>query len=224
MRKRFGRQLVLGGVSCTFPGGCVSLLVGPNGAGKSTLLGILSTLSRPTSGEVTYDDVGHLEAETLMRGRIGQVDHAPMLYRQMSGRENLLFFAQMYGVPCAEAAVEVWLDRVGMTDHAGRPVRQLSRGMIQRLALARALLHDPAVLLLDEPFTGLDQQAIGLLREELAAAGEAGKVVILTTHELDAVDGLCGQLLVLRDGLVAANIEEPGMDAKRVREHYHAAL
>ena len=224
MRKTFGRQVVLAGVSCTFPRGCVSLLVGPNGAGKSTLLRILSTLSRPTSGEVTYDEVGHLEAETLLRGRIGQVDHAPMLYRQMSGRENLLFFARMYGVPDPEATVEAWLDRVGLAGHAKRPVRQLSRGMIQRLALARALLHDPALLLLDEPFTGLDQEAIKLLREELAAAGEAGKVVILTTHELDAVDGLCGQLLVLREGRVAAQIEEPGMDAERVREHYHAAL
>ena len=224
MRKVFGRQVVLSGVNCTFCRGRVSLLLGPNGAGKSTLLSILSTLSRPTSGEVTYGDVGHEEAETTMRGRIGQVDHAPMLYRQMSGHENLLFFARMYGVAQPEAEVDAWLERVGMTRHARRPVGQLSRGMIQRLALARALLHDPALVLMDEPFTGLDREATGLLREELTAAGEAGKVVILTTHELDAVDGLCGQLVVLGGGRVVADIEEKGMATARVKEHYHATL
>ena len=224
VRKVFGRHVALGGVSCAFTRGRVNLLVGPNGAGKSTLLAILSTLSRPTTGEVLYGDVSHREAETSMRGLIGQVDHAPMLYRQMSGRENLMFFARMYGVPDAEATVDAWLERVGMADHAGRAVRQLSRGMIQRVALASALLHDPAVLLLDEPFTGLDRQATDLLREQLAAAGEADKIVVLTTHELDAVDGICDQLLVLRGGRVVSQVQERGMAARLVKEHYHAAL
>ena len=224
LRKVFGRRVVLGGVNCTFSQGRITLLLGPNGAGKSTMLSILGTLSRPTSGEVLYGDVPHPEAEASLRSRIGQVDHAPMLYRQMSGRENLLFFARMYGVPEETAAVDGWLERVGMDRHADRPVSQLSRGMVQRLALARALIHDPALLLLDEPFTGLDREATGVLRQELATARDKGKVVVLTTHELDAVDGLCDELLVLRDGKLASRTEEPGMAADRLREAYHAAL
>ncbi len=224
LRKVFGRRVVLGGVSCTFQPGRVVLLLGPNGAGKSTLLSILGTLSRPTSGDVLYDDVPHAEAEAGLRGRIGQVDHAPMLYRQMSGRENLLFFARMYGVAQPAAAVDSWLERVGMDRHGDRPVRQLSRGMVQRLALARALIHDPSLLLLDEPFTGLDREATGVLRQQLDAARREDKVVVVTTHELDAMDGLCDELIVLKGGKLAERIEEPGMDAARLREAYHAAL
>jgi heme exporter protein A len=223
VRKVFGRYPALGGVSCVLAASEATLLMGPNGAGKSTLLTILSTLSRPSSGEVRYGDHDHRAADEL-RGLIGLVAHSPMLYRQMSSRENLLFFARLYDVPDPEHVVQGWLSRVGMTQAADRPVQQLSRGMVQRVALARALIPEPQLLLLDEPFTGLDREATELLRREIAAARDAGKIVAIVTHDVEAVDGLCGHLLVLARGRVAADLHEPALGATRILEHYHAAV
>jgi heme exporter protein A len=226
VRKVYGRQPALAGVSCRLAPGQLALLMGPNGAGKSTLLSILSTLSRPSSGEVRYGSRSHRQAEEELRGRIGLVAHAPMLYRQLSCRENLRFWARLYGVGDAAAEVERWLARVGLAEAADKPAQDLSRGMAQRLALARALLPDPELLLLDEPFTGLDREAIATLRKELAAAREAGKIVALVSHELDAVDGLCQHLVVLRRGRVAGELREPGgaLAVARIQEAYLAAV
>jgi heme exporter protein A len=224
VRKVFGRHPALSGVSCVLAASEVTLLMGPNGAGKSTLLTILSTLSRPSSGEVRYGEHEHRVAEQRLRGRIGLVAHSPMLYRSMSSRENLLFFARLYDAPQPERVVEAWLKRVGMEHAADRPVQQLSRGMVQRVALARALIPEPELLLLDEPFTGLDREATDLLRREITAAREAGKIVAVVTHDVEAVDGLCGHLLVLARGRIAADLREPALGAARLRERYHAAV
>ncbi len=226
VRKVFGRQPALSGVSCSFAAGRVCLIMGPNGAGKSTLLGILSTLSRPSSGQVLYGGHDHAHAEAHLRGRIALVAHAPMLYRQMSSRENLLFFARLYGLSAADAArsVEAWLERVGMTRDAGKPAQALSRGMAQRVALARALLPDPDLLLLDEPFTGLDRQATDLLRDELRRAQEAGKIVVVVSHDVEAIDGLCGHLVILGRGRVAAELEGAALGAAQILERYRAAV
>jgi heme exporter protein A len=221
VRKVYGRTPVLKGISCAFEPGRPALVVGPNGAGKSTLINILSTLSRPTSGEVRYGEVGHREAERELRGRIGLVAHAPMLYPQMSGRENLLFFARMYRLRRAADEVTRWLERVDMAGAADRPVQQLSRGMVQRIALARALLTDPDLLLMDEPFTGLDRDAAGLLRTEIERACGVGAIVLVVTHDLVAVDGLCAQLLVLRAGRVTADVDEPNLTRASILESYH---
>lgn len=224
LRKVYGRELALAGVSTRFAPGELALLMGPNGAGKSTLLGILSTLSRPSSGEVRYGEHDHRYAEAHLRGRIGLVAHAPMLYRQLSSRENLRFFGALYGVDPLEETVERWLERVGMREAAERPAGELSRGMAQRIALARALLAEPELLLLDEPFTGLDREATELLRDELRAAARAGRLVIVVSHELEAMDGLAQHLLVLRRGRVAADLREPVLGATRLGEAYRAAL
>jgi heme exporter protein A len=224
VRKVYGRHLALSGVSAHLAGGELALVLGPNGAGKSTLLGILSTLSRPTSGEVLYGARDHRFAEENLRDRIGLCAHAPMLYRQLTGRENLRFFARLHGVSGAEAVVERWLDRVGMTEFADKPTLELSRGMAQRLALALALLAEPDLLLLDEPFTGLDREATELLRSELTAARAAGKIVVVVSHELGAVDGLAQHLIVLRRGRVATELREPALAATRIQEAYRDAL
>jgi heme exporter protein A len=224
VRKIFGRSPALSGVTCTFAQGQISLVMGPNGAGKSTLLSILSTLSRPTSGQVLYGERSHPYAEAKLRGRIGLVSHAPMLYRQMSSRENLLFFARLYAIDGAERAVSSWLERVGMTSASEKPIQQLSRGMVQRVAFARALLLQPDLLLLDEPFSGLDRESVELLREELGEVIKSEKIVVLVTHDVEAVDGLCGHLLILKQGRTVADIQEPALRAARVLEHYHAAI
>ncbi len=224
VRKVYGRHLALSSVSTRFAPGELALLMGPNGAGKSTLLGILSTLSRPSGGEIRYGEHEHRYAEEHLRGRIGLVAHAPMLYLQLSSRENLAFFARLYGVARAAEEVERWLARVGMLEAADKPAGELSRGMAQRIALARALLAEPELLLLDEPFTGLDREATELLREELAAARAAGKIVIVVSHELEAVDGLASHLVVLRRGRVAKELREPALSAARIQESYREAL
>jgi heme exporter protein A len=226
VRKVFGRQPALAGVSFVLGKGRLALLMGPNGAGKSTLLGILSTLSRPTSGQVLYGEHEHARAEAELRGKIGLLAHAPLLYRQLSSRENLRFFARLYGRSADEAEREVsaWLERVGMADDADKPVQALSRGMTQRVALARTLLPDPDLLLLDEPFTGLDRDAIELLRTELRTAREAGKIVVVVSHDLDAMGGLVDHLLVLRRGKLAADEQGQGLSAQDLLERYRAAL
>ncbi len=223
VRKRFGRNVALAGVDAVFARGEPSLVMGPNGAGKSTLLSILATLSRPTSGEVLFDDMDHLTVEKHHRGAISLVAHDTMLYPQMSGRENLLFFARLHGVSGAAEQVARWLDQVGMAAAADRPVQELSRGMTQRITLARALMPDPGLLLLDEPFTGLDRDGVELLRREVDAAARRGAVVIIVSHDLDAVDGLCGNLLVLRRGKAADELRGEKLTAGQLEERYHAA-
>jgi len=224
VRKVFGRHPALSGVSCTLARGQIALFMGPNGAGKSTLLTILSTLSRPTSGQVLYGGHDQRHAERELRGRIGLVAHAPMLYRPMTSRENLVFFARLYGLRDAVAAADRWLERVGLSHAADRPVQLLSRGMVQRVALARALLPEPDLLLLDEPFTGLDRDATLLLRTELESARDAGRIVALVSHDVDAIAGLCDHLLVLARGRVAADISEGRLGAQQILQRYQDAV
>jgi heme exporter protein A len=202
----------------------VTLIMGPNGAGKSTLLSILATLSRPTSGEVRYGEQDHRVAEHQLRHRIGLVAHNPMLYAELTGRENLRFFAALYGIEGSADRTEEWLKRVEVGDAGDRAVRELSRGMAQRIALARALIHDPDLVLLDEPFTGLDSAACGLLRKELARAAEMGKVVVVVSHDVAAVDRLCSHLLVLRRGRLAVDLLEPQLDRDTILDRYHGAI
>jgi len=224
VRKVFGRHPALAGVSFELAPGGISLLMGPNGAGKSTLLGILSTLSPPTSGEVRYGEHDHPTAHRLLRGRIGLLAHDAMLYDRMSCRENLVFFARLYGLSRPAEVASRWLERVQMQEAADRQVSQLSRGMLQRVALARVLLPDPELLLLDEPFTGLDRDAVALLRQQLKQVREAGTIILLVTHDVEAVDGLCDHLLVLRRGHLAAEHRESGLAGRQIQERYHAAL
>ncbi|HEX8954475.1 MAG TPA: ABC transporter ATP-binding protein, partial [Polyangia bacterium] len=160
LTKVYGRQRALAGVDLTLRAGEATALLGPNGAGKSTLVGILSTLVSPTAGSVRYGGADAASAaqpeDDELRGAIGIIAHESHCYGDLTGHENLVFFARLYGVPDAHAAAERLLARVGLRDAARRAARTYSRGMLQRLALARALLHRPRLLLLDEPFTGLD--------------------------------------------------------------------
>jgi heme exporter protein A len=199
--KVFGRQRALGGVSFRLEAGRTCVLLGPNGAGKSTLVGILSTLVRPTSGEVLYDQVPHRDAARRLRGAIGLCAHESFLYGDLSGRENLLFYAGLFGVD-RRRTLEL-LERVGLGDAADRPVRAYSRGMLQRLALARALVGDARLVLLDEPFTGLDRAGVASLRELIVELSKGGRLVLLVTHDLEAARGLARQVLMLSRGKIA---------------------
>jgi heme exporter protein A len=193
----------------------VTALLGPNGAGKSTLVGILATLVTPSSGEVLYG--GH-ELDEEMRGTIGVIAHESLCYGDLTGRENLEFFARLYHVEKKRAAE--MLARVGLEQAANRPARTYSRGMLQRLAVARALIHRPRLLLADEPFTGLDRAGVELLAQLLAEERAAGALIVVVTHDFDAVAQLVDRVVVLQRGKIAHDGPQPASLA----EVYRAAL
>ncbi|HKA88774.1 MAG TPA: ABC transporter ATP-binding protein [Haliangiales bacterium] len=197
--KQFGRQRALAGVSLDLEPGRTTALLGHNGAGKSTLIGLLSTLVRPTAGEIVWEP-----APRSPRAEIGLLAHEAMVYAELTAEENLRFWGTLYDVDGLPARAAALLDDVGLDGQArGRPARTFSRGMLQRLALARALLPRPRVLLLDEPFTGLDREGTAALARVLAREKQAGRTILVATHDLEAVAGACDHLVVLRAGRVA---------------------
>ncbi len=208
--KTYAGRRALADVSTTFAPGQVSAVLGPNGAGKTTMLGILSTLVPPSTGTVRWGDVT-LSRVTEARARIGYVGHDPGLYGDLTARENLVLFAELYGLARPVARAEAMLARVGLADVAvDATARTFSRGMSQRLALARALLHEPQLLLFDEPSAALDPAGAAWLQAELGPERDAGRVVVLVTHDLDAAAAVAEHVVVLRRGRVAHDESRPG--------------
>ena len=182
LTKTYGRFRALHRVDMEVAPGSFLALFGPNGAGKSTLLGIIAGLVRPSRGQVLLDgDVITGDRDESLGERIGALSYQTYLYDELTVRENLRFYGKLYGIKNSEERIEELLRTVGMDARAGSPVRTLSRGMRQRVALARALLHDPDVLLLDEPYSGLDQDALVMLKTILTARN---KTILLVTHDL----------------------------------------
>jgi len=203
VRKAYGLRPVLRDVSFEVAAGqCVAVL-GPNGAGKTTLLRILATLTRPAQGSVSLAGYDALHEAHAVRRLVGYVGHTPLLYDELTARENLLFFARMYSLPEAESRVDALLERVGMRSRANDRVGTFSRGQAQRVALARGILHDPQVLLLDEPDTGLDEDAITLLHELISERKAVGLTTLLTTHTLERGLLWSDMVVVLTNGRVS---------------------
>ena len=198
--RTFGRRRALNKVSMTATAGTITALLGHNGAGKSTLLSIAATLLQPSSGQVHFGTHDGRTGGASLRSRIGMLGHDLYLYAELSAAENLRFFANIYGLDAVERRVDAALDRAGLTERRDDVVSGFSRGMRQRLALERALIHDPRLLLLDEPFTGLDEAAREALRARLGSARDAGAIVLLTTHDLAAIANLSDQTALLADG------------------------
>jgi heme exporter protein A len=202
--RTFGRRRALNRVSFTAETGSITALLGHNGAGKSTLLSIAATLLQPTTGTVRYGEHDAATASAALRGRIGMLGHDLYLYPELSAAENLRFFARIYSLPDVEGRVRRGLELAHLVDRGDDVVAGYSRGMRQRLALERALIHDPRLLLLDEPFTGLDEASRDALRERLRGARAAGTIVILTTHDIAAIANLTDASVTLVDGKLAA--------------------
>lgn len=198
--RHFGRRRALARVSFTAAAGQVIALLGANGSGKSTLLSIAATLLEPSSGVVRYGGVTAREGRHPLRGRIGLLGHDLYLYPELSAGENLRFFADLYGLDAAADRVAAALASAALEDRANDPVASFSRGMRQRLALERALLHEPRLLLLDEPFTGLDDRSAVGLRDRLCRLRDSGTMVMVTTHELEAIEPIVDAALVLAGG------------------------
>ena len=198
--RHYGRQRALSRVFLDVRAGEIIGLLGPNGAGKSTLLGVLATLIAPSRGRVLYGDLPARALGAALRRRLGYLSHELQLYPELTAGENLEFFARLYGDTRPADRVAAALAQARLADRGEDRVGTFSRGMRQRLALERALLHEPRLVLLDEPFTGLDERSVGDFVARLRGLRAAGRMVLLATHDLDVVDGLLDRAVVLRAG------------------------
>jgi heme exporter protein A len=218
--KSYGRRKALSKVSASFRAGEIVGLLGPNGAGKSTLLGIVSTLVSATSGEVRYGTETAREGGDALRGRIGVLGHDLFVYGDLTVAENLQFFGRLHGVADIDRRVAGALSHSGLEPRKDDRTSRLSRGLRQRLAVERALIHEPALVLLDEPFTGLDDESTGVLVRRLRALRDRGAIVVMATHDFEAADGLIDRALCLNQGRGRAIDGGPG----RLVERYRRAL
>ena len=212
--RHFGRRRAVTKVSLSAGRGEIVGLLGPNGAGKSTLMGMAASLVRPTSGEVRYGGGTARSLGPALRHQIGLLAHELHLYPELTARQNLSFFARLYGVD-AGGPVEAALAAAGLSDRGEDDVSGFSRGMRQRLALERALIHQPRLVLLDEPFTGLDDRAVSVVTERLRGIAASGAIVLLATHDLDLAEGLVTRVVLVQGGRLIA--DEPAQAGVRAR-------
>lgn len=218
LTKAFGPIHALRGVSLSVEAGDALVIFGPNGAGKTTLLKTIATLIRPTSGSVRIFGADP-RADLRLRAQIGVVSHQSYLYPGLTGEENLRFAAHLYGVPHPAERAARLLDTMRLGDRAHDPVRTYSRGMTQRLSIARSLVHDPPVLLLDEPYTGLDRQAAEVFTALLAAM-RGTRTIVLTTHSIEQGLALCDRMAILVEGLIAYEADDGLRDLRAVERIY----
>jgi heme exporter protein A len=218
--KSFGHCMALRDVNLEVNRGESLVILGPNGAGKTTLIKVLATIMKPTWGEIIIDGLYHHKQTEEIRRRIGVVTHETFLYHNLTVHENLEFYSRMYGVPDPKERIEEVAGLVGMTLRLHERVSTLSRGMQQRLSISRALLHRPSIMLLDEPETGLDQQALAVLWKVVKGEGAANRTVVLTTHNLERGFGLGDRVVVLSHGTVAYQQSGESLDLNSLRQAY----
>lgn len=223
--KEIDDRVILSQIDLTIAPGQYVALMGANGAGKSTLLKILATLTPSSGGELRL--FGHLvggEQAVAVRAKIGLIGHQSMLYRDLSARENLEFFARLYGIKDPRGRAQALLETVDLANRAEDPVKAFSRGMTQRLAIARALVHSPQLLLADEPFDGLDAPSSRSLELLLARLNRGGMTIVLANHDIDQCLRLAQRAVVLRRGQVAINAPTGGLDGPTVLREMEGSL
>jgi len=219
--KSFGPRIALDGVDLSVGSGEFVTLLGPNGAGKTTLLRILATLSRPTSGKVEIAELDAARAGIRARRHIGFLSHHTLLYEDLTATQNLAFYARMFDLPDGPERIEQLLTKIELADRQHDLVRTFSRGMQQRLAVTRAVLHRPEILLLDEPYTGLDPRAAQTLTDLLAELAGEGRTVLLTTHDLVRGLAVGRRVVVLSRGCVVYDERREAIDAATFPDTYH---
>jgi heme exporter protein A len=222
--KRFGIITVLRGLDFEVHEGEFVALLGPNGAGKTTFLRVLASLSRPSLGEVRIAGYGLPTEAAAVRRILGVVSHLPLLYGDLTAEENLRFYGKMYGVHDPTNRIDEIFELVGLNTRRRDLVRTFSRGMQQRLAIGRAILPDPEVLLFDEPHTGLDQDACDMLDRLLRKVSEQGRTVVMTSHDLARVEDLASRFDVLSRGIIKASSNRNDLGNSNLLDFYRKAL
>ena len=222
--KRFGLKTVLKGLDFQVEQGEFVALLGPNGAGKTTFLRILASLSRPSLGEIRIAGYSLPDQAAAVRRRLGVVSHQPLLYGDLTAEENLRFYARMYSLSKAEQRISEMLELVGLASRRRDLVRTFSRGMQQRLSIGRAVLHDPEVILFDEPYTGLDQDACAMLDAVLTEVAARGRTIVMTSHDLSRIAGVASRFDVLSRGVIAASIQSSAIQPDDLLGFYRQAI
>ena len=219
--REFGALVAVDGIDLALAPGDFLTVFGPNGAGKTTLLSLLGGRLRPSAGEVRIVDEALDFGETAWRSRIGVLSHQGMLYAHLTAAENLRFFGRLFGLTDLAERIPERLEQVGLADRADFLARQLSHGMRQRLALARALLHDPDVVLLDEPYTGLDPYAASVLRAVLSSLKDGRRTVVMVTHNLSQGLELSDRVAIQVRGRLALEGRRDEVEAQTFEQRYH---
>ena len=223
LSKAFGTRKAVDDVTFALPEGAFLSIFGPNGAGKTTLLRVLSTLDRPSGGEAFVSGADIKEHPDTVRERIGLISHQPMLYPDLTAEEHLLLYAQLYGVEDAQGRVDQLLQAVGLAHRKLDLTRTFSRGMTQRLSIARALVHDPAVVFLDEPYSGLDPHAVDIF-DELIEAQRDERTFVMVSHDLEKGFHTCTHALVLARGRIVAFAPKNELDFDEFSQLYHETV
>ncbi|MHB8777765.1 MAG: heme ABC exporter ATP-binding protein CcmA [Anaerolineales bacterium] len=222
--KRFGLKTILRGLDFSVEPGEFVALLGPNGAGKTTFLRILTSLSRPSMGSVKVAGYSLPNESAQVRAKLGVVSHLPLLYPDLTAEENLQFYARMYGITNFGPRITRVLEMVGLEARRKDLVRTFSRGMQQRLAIGRAVLHDPEVMLFDEPYTGLDQDASEMLDDVLRTVAAKGRTVVMTSHDLVRAENLATRFDILSRGIITASVIQKDLQKTNLLTFYKQAL
>lgn len=217
--KRFGEKRILDELELSVPKGAFLSIFGPNGAGKTTLLEMMATLAKPAEGTILIDGIDAVEQPEEARRRIGLVSHSSLLYPDLNAEENLLFFAKLHGVPDARKRCLELLEQVGLKHRRLDTLRTFSRGMTQRLSIARALIGDAPILLLDEPYSGLDLDAAQAL-DAILESERRRRTIVMVSHDLERGLGLCSHALILANGGIGFLDERANIDAAEFQRIY----
>ena len=220
LTKSFGSFYALRGLSLSVATGECVTIFGPNGAGKSTFLKILSSISRPTDGQIRINDYQLKEHSHKTRHQIGLIGHQTFLYDDLTATENLLLYARLYNIAAAQDRVRQALAEVGLAQRASNRVREFSRGMQQRLAIARAMLHEPEILFLDEPYTGLDQHAATMLTEWLQKLRSKQRTILLVTHDLGQGLAMADRVVIFLNGRIVWQEVISKIDIEQFQSQY----
>jgi heme exporter protein A len=220
LTKQADNKLILRGVDLSIKKGETVAILGPNGAGKSTLLKVLATLIKPTSGLIKVNNMdlkkNHIEIKKIM----GYLPHSSLLYDHYTPLENLVFFGDIYGVKNVEQRAIALVKEVGLSFFLNEPVKNFSRGMIQRIAIARAIVHEPEILLLDEPHTGLDQGAIAILNNVILSMKAKGTTTLMVTHDFKQAAEICDRIIIIKNGKIVDDFKIEKQNLGFVSEKY----
>ncbi|MCF6095161.1 heme ABC exporter ATP-binding protein CcmA [Microaerobacter geothermalis] len=224
LQKKIGERYILKGISQTINKGEFLTILGPNGAGKSTLLKVIGTLTNPTYGVVEVEGIDVKRKPNLVRERIGYLAHHSLLYDHLTAWQNLKYYGKLYGVKELNRRIEESLRLVGLYYVKNDPIASFSRGMVQRLAIARALIHQPSVLLLDEPHTGLDQQANLIFEQVMKDLQKKGCTLLMVTHDFEQALKLSDRIVILSQGLIKMELNPREHSMESLLRVYHEAV